>query len=150
MLEILRKCSLNFRGQNVYNQASYPRRLETSTTALQKPKSHRDSVGGIVTRQSTYCGSILGKGKRFFASPKHPNQLWDSPRLLFNGSWGIFPWKWSSWHYQADHSPPSSAQVKNNGSCTSTSLYDFITHTGTLPHDKEFVFPLWLPQYNLP
>jgi len=54
MLEILRKYSdLTFRGQNVHNQASYPRRMETSTTALRKPKTHRDSAGGIVTRHST-------------------------------------------------------------------------------------------------
>jgi hypothetical protein len=134
MLEILRKCSdVTFRGQNAHNQASYLRRMETSTTALGKPKT----VGGVVTRQSTYCGSILGRGKRFFASPNHPNQLWDSPRLLFNGSWGLFPWKWSSWHYQADHSPPPSGQVKNNRSCTSTSPYDFMACTGTtLPHDN--------------
>jgi len=66
VLEILRKCSgLTFRGQNVHNRAPYPGRMETSTTALQKPKTHRDSVGGIVNRQATDCGSILGRGKRF-------------------------------------------------------------------------------------
>ena len=109
---------MQFLSQNVGIQlpsgaTSCPRRSGSSPVPLRKPKTHRDSVGGIVTRPSTYCGSILGRGKRFFASPKHPHQLWDSPRLLFNGSWGLIPWKWICWHYQADHSPLPSAEDNN-------------------------------------
>jgi len=34
--------------------------------------------------------SIPGKGKRFFSSSKHPDQLWGPPSLLFSGYQGSF------------------------------------------------------------
>ena len=40
---------------------------------------------------------ILERGKRFFASPKHPEQLYDAPGLLFSGYWGLFSHEYSSW-----------------------------------------------------
>ena len=36
-------------------------------------------------------GSIPGRGKRCFSSTKLPDQLWASPRILFNGCWGLSP-----------------------------------------------------------
>jgi hypothetical protein len=44
-------------------------------------------------------------GKRFLRSPQHPDRLW--------GLWGRFP-RGGKWlRREADHSPPSSSQVKN-------------------------------------
>jgi len=34
------------------------------------------------------CSSTPCREKRFFCSPKHPNQLWDTPSLLFGRYWG--------------------------------------------------------------
>jgi hypothetical protein len=51
-------------------------------------------------RMSWYCGQSTGwiiwvlisvTGKRLFSFPKHPDQLWGPPNLLFNGYWQFFP-----------------------------------------------------------
>jgi hypothetical protein len=43
--------------------------------------------------------------KRFFSSPKHPDELWNPPRLLFNVYLGYF--LVVNWLGQdVDHSPP--------------------------------------------
>jgi hypothetical protein len=52
-------------------------------------------------------GSILGKGKIF--SPQRPHRLWDPSSHLSNGYGGNFS------RGEANHSPPSSAEVKNGG-----------------------------------
>jgi len=46
----------------------------------------------------------------FFSSPPHPDRFWRSPSLLSNGYQGC----------EADHSSPSSAEVKDAWSYTST------------------------------
>jgi hypothetical protein len=30
-------------------------------------------------------------GLRIFSSPRRPDRLWDTPNLLSNGYWGLFP-----------------------------------------------------------
>jgi len=59
--------------------------------------------------------SSPGKDWEFFSSPPHPDRFWGPPSLLSNGYQGLFPWG-----READHSPPSSAEVKNAWSHTST------------------------------
>jgi hypothetical protein len=54
-------------------------------------------------------GSIPGRIKIFFSSPQHPDQLWDSM-----GAGGSFP-RHKAVEAWIDHSPPSSAEVKNGG-----------------------------------
>ena len=67
----------------------------------------------------TVQGSNPGRGKRFFSSSESQDWLWDLPSLLFNGQWHSFlEVKWL--RCDADHSPPSSAEVENKGSYTST------------------------------
>lgn len=65
---------------------------------------------GIATRlagQPRNQGLIPGKGKIFFFSLNHSDQLWDSTSLLFDKYWGLLP------RGKADYSPPSNAKVKN-------------------------------------
>jgi hypothetical protein len=62
-------------------------------------------------------------GGRFFSSPHHPDQFWGPPSLLANTYFfGALP----SWikvpEHEADHSPETSAKVKN------TWIYKF-SHT---------------------
>jgi hypothetical protein len=55
-------------------------------------------------------GSIPDRGRGFLFKPLHPDWLW-SP-MGFNGYWGLFPWGKAQLGRDADHSPPSSAEVK--------------------------------------
>jgi hypothetical protein len=47
-----------------------------------------------------YRGSIPGECWEFFSKPPHPERFWGPPSLLSR------PW------LEADHSPPTSAEVK--------------------------------------
>jgi hypothetical protein len=42
-----------------------------------------------------FLGSNHGTDKRFFSSPKHPDQLWEPPTLLCKGI-GVLSWDESS------------------------------------------------------
>jgi hypothetical protein len=37
--------------------------------------------------------SVPGKAKRLFTSLYHPDRLWGPPSLLYNGYWGLSPWR---------------------------------------------------------
>jgi hypothetical protein len=51
-------------------------------------------------------------GSRIFTSPHHPDRLWGSPNLLYNG----YQVKWP--RREANNSPPTSAEVKKMCICT--------------------------------
>jgi len=57
-------------------------------------------------------GQILGRGWEFFSSPLLPDQSCGMPLLLSNGYQGLFPWGVDRPRHDSDHSPPSSAEVK--------------------------------------
>jgi hypothetical protein len=59
-------------------------------------------------------GSTPARDKGFFLQPLSPDRLWGPPSLLYNGYRGSFPpgVKARPGH-DADHSPPSSAEVMN-------------------------------------
>jgi hypothetical protein len=61
-------------------------------------------------------GSFPGMKKKFFSFPERLDRLWVPPRLQFqfNGYGGSFPGV-NHPGYEADHSPPSSAEIKNGG-----------------------------------
>jgi hypothetical protein len=65
-------------------------------------------------------------GSRIFSSPCHSYQFWGPPNLLCNGyGGGLFPVvKWPC--HGADHSPSTSAKVKNMLIYTSTPTYAFM------------------------
>jgi len=74
--------------------------------------------------------------RRFSSSPKHPDQLRGPSSLLLDGQYSSFPGvKWQG--HEANHSPPSGAEVKNEWSYTSTpsiSLYRVVRDNFTFIH----------------
>jgi hypothetical protein len=52
---------------------------------------------------------------RFFSPPQRPDRLWGLPSLLSNGYRGALSPEVKPQEREADHSPPSSAEVKNGG-----------------------------------
>jgi hypothetical protein len=60
--------------------------------------------------------SSIPRSARFFSSPQCPDRLWGPPSLQRNGYWGLFLWGRGKAAVDiADHSPPSSAEVKKSG-----------------------------------
>jgi hypothetical protein len=76
----------------------------------------------------TIRGSNLDRGKIFLSSPKWPDQLWGPPSLVFDMHWWL---------------PAPSAKVKNEWSCTFTTIY---ANMHRLPFNFS-IFPI-LPQYG--
>jgi hypothetical protein len=75
----------------------------------------QDSLVGIATGYSLDGrGSIPGRGKRFSSTPQRPYRLWGPFSLISNGYRAVFPGVKQPGR-EADHSPPSSAEVKNGG-----------------------------------
>jgi hypothetical protein len=71
--------------------------------------SRDSSVGIVMGYRLDTPGSIPGSA-RFFFFPQCPDRPWGPPSLLSNGYQGV---KWQG--PEGDHSPPSSAEVKNDG-----------------------------------
>jgi hypothetical protein len=71
-------------------------------------------------------GSSPGRGWEFFSSPPRPDRLWDPPSLLSNVYQGALSLGVKRLGREADQLPPSSAEVKNAQSYTSTPQYAFM------------------------
>jgi hypothetical protein len=72
-------------------------------------------------------GSIPGNAKICFSFPPYPERLWGPPSLLSNERWGLSLQGVKRPGREADQSLPSSAEVKNACSHTSTPPYVFIS-----------------------
>jgi hypothetical protein len=83
-------------------------------------KSRDSSLGIALGYGLKDRGSIPGGGWEFFSSPPRPERLWGRPSLLSNGYLGALSLGKKRPGREADHSPPSSAEVKNAWSYTST------------------------------
>jgi hypothetical protein len=66
------------------------------------------------------------QGQGFIFSSLCPQRLWSPPSLLSNRYRGLFCWGVKQLGREADHSSPSSAEVKNAWSYTSTPQYAFM------------------------
>jgi hypothetical protein len=77
----------------------------------------RDASVGITTGYGLDrgVGFRVPVGSRIISSPSRPNRFWGPHSLLSNGYKGLFPRGESGMGREADHSPPSSVQVKNGG-----------------------------------
>jgi hypothetical protein len=78
----------------------------------------RDSVVGIATGYGLVSVRVP-VGSRIFFSPRRPDRLWGPPSLLANGQVKR-PGR------EADHSPPTSVEVKKMWVYISTLLYVFM------------------------
>jgi hypothetical protein len=78
-------------------------------------------VNSLVKRNLYFIGACW-----FFSSPRHPDQFWGSPNLLFQMVLGTLLWWVKQLGHEADQLPPTSAKVKNTLLYTSTPPYPFM------------------------
>jgi hypothetical protein len=73
----------------------------------------RDSSVGVATGWT--AGLRIPAGVKISSAAQRPNLLWGPPSLLFNGYRRLFPRGINRPGREADHLPPSCAEVKNGG-----------------------------------
>jgi hypothetical protein len=71
-----------------------------------------------------------------FSSPNCPNGLQGPPILIFNRYQGLFPRGVKHPGHDANQSPRSHAEVKNECNYSPLPLYAFMEHAGTLPFSR--------------
>jgi len=92
-----------------------------------------DSVIDVVTRlwagQLKNCDLIPSRNKIFSSFSELLYKVWGPPSLLFAGCQGFYPWgggdgRWPG--HEVDHSPMSSAEIKNEWQNTYAHSYAFM------------------------
>jgi hypothetical protein len=90
-------------------------------------EENRDSAVGIATGYwLDGRGSIPVRGKKYFSTTRRPDRLWSTPSFISNGYRGALSpgVKWTG--READHSHPSSAEVKKTWIYTAIPPYAFM------------------------
>jgi hypothetical protein len=82
----------------------------------------------------------------YFSSPPYPERLWSPSSLLSNGYWGVLSPGLKRPAREADHSPPTSAEVKNAWSYTSTHQCVFMAWC-LVKHRENFIFTLLYSEF---
>jgi hypothetical protein len=99
------------------------------------------SLSSIVSRlpvgRSRNMDSSASMGTKFLSSLQCSHQLCTQPSLVANGCGGVFP-NVKLLRHEAAHSPPPSAEVKNELSYKYTPTFTFMVH------------PLVQQRYSLP
>jgi hypothetical protein len=86
-------------------------------------RNRGSSVNVVITVRVDHRASILGRDRDFISSPPRPDRLWGPPSLISYGYEGAFSSGTMQPEREADHLPPSSAEVKNGRSYTFTPSY---------------------------
>lgn len=81
-----------------------------------------------------FHGLIPSRGKGFTSLPNRPNRLWGPPSCLFHEYRWLPAWGVRRPGREADHSPASCAEVKNERSYTSIPPYAFDRDNVSLVH----------------
>jgi hypothetical protein len=109
---VLRGSDASWRNLNASNTNNIVVNVNKNTnyfrTIIRYSKSQDNSVGIATGYRLDSWGSSPGRGKISFSTPQRPDQLWGqlvSSSLGTEGSVGV----------KADHSLPSSAEIKNCG-----------------------------------
>jgi hypothetical protein len=84
--------------------------------------------------------SIPGSGWEFHSSPPSPGRIWSPPSLLCNGYQRFFPYKVKRPGREADHSPPSSAEVKNAWYYTSIPPYALMAWCSVKIYEQLYLY----------
>jgi hypothetical protein len=85
------------------------------------------------------CGSIAGKGERFFSTPQDRDRLWGPPTLLYNGYQGVSP-RIKRQGREAYHSLPRSITVELYLHSSNV----FMGGAKLIKHRDNFALPLYL------
>jgi hypothetical protein len=103
-------------------------------------RSRHSSVGIAMGYRVDGAGYIPGSA-RFFSSSYRPDRLWDPPRFLSSGYRGWVKRQGREF----DHSPPSSAEVKNGGNIPPLSHMSSWHSAELIKHRDNFTFTLPVP-----
>jgi hypothetical protein len=114
-----------------YSALSAPTVLYSSDSAfcILRPTGHFVYINNSCCYNGLDDGGVgvwVPVGSRIFSSLRHPDRFWGSPSVLSNGYRGLILPEVKRPRHEAEHSPPTSAEVNKTWIYTSTVLYSFV------------------------